>query len=259
MAAAEPRKSGADPHLLAQVLTDPAIFWFQRFQLRPGVETPGSHDIKATMDAAGVPEDMSGLSVLDVGTCNGGAAFIAEQRGASTVVAVDIHEPTIFGFRQLAEALGSSVEFRRSTVYELPRIVGREFDVVFFFAVLYHLRHPLLAIDALRQVTGDHLYFETAVNDAESGTDFYPGAYAGDSSNWFIPSRQCVLDWFKSSGFDVALTDTWSADGAQRATFAGRPEREFPDWQRASYELPLEVHADWNAAGGNAYWPKGRS
>lgn len=207
------------------------------------------------MDAAGVPEDLSGCRVLDIGTCNGGAAFLAERRGAERVVGVDIYEPTVFGFRQLADAIGSKAEYLRATIYELPDRVDTEFDIVFCFGVLYHLRHPLLALDSLWRITAGSLHIETALNGAENGTDFYPDAYSGDSSNWFIPSRQCVLDWTRSSGFECEMTATWSSGASHRATFVAQRSRDIPQWRKKSYELPIRVSADWSAAGGNPYWP----
>lgn len=237
------------------VITDSSIIWYQRFELAPGISTPGHHDIEATMKAAGVPDDLSGLSVLDIGTCNGGAAFIAERRGASRVVGVDLYEPTVFGFRKIADELGSSAEFKRATVYDLPQVLQSDFDVVFFFGVLYHLRHPLLAIDALRQLTRASLHIETAVNGADSGIDFYPRQYQGDSSNWFVPSSACVLDWLQSSGFDAELTASWSSGDSHRATIAARPSKDLPLWRQQSYELPVSVSIDWTSANGNAYWP----
>jgi len=35
---------------------------------------------------------------------------------------------------------------------------------VFFLAVLYHLRHPLLALERVAAVTGDLLFLETEVD-----------------------------------------------------------------------------------------------
>jgi len=230
------------------VLSDPAIIWYQRFDLAPGATTPGHHDIEATMRAARVPNDLSGRRVLDIGTCNGGAAFVAERRGAARVVGVDIYEPTVFGFQQIAAEIGSTAEFKRATVYDLPQVLGCEFDAVFFFGVLYHLRHPLLAIDALHQLTRGTLHIETAVSGAESGAEFYPDQYAGDSSNWFVPSAKCVLDWLRSSGFDAECTSPCSFGDSQRATFVAQRSAALPSWRRASYELPVSVSIDWTAA-----------
>jgi len=143
--------------------------WHQRFELAPGVYAPGANDIEWLLGVAGLPPDLDGLSVLDVGTTNGGAAFEAERRRARRVVAIDIFGPHWFGFSELKDLLGSEVEYRRASAYELAGVLDEQFDVVLFFGVLYHLRHPLLALDNLRAVTGDRCHLETAVADHESG------------------------------------------------------------------------------------------
>jgi tRNA (mo5U34)-methyltransferase len=202
------------------------------------------HNIEAMLDTAGLPLDLSGLSVLDVGTANGGAAFTAERRGASRVVAVDIYDPLTYGFAQVAKAIGSRVQFCRASVYELPSTLHEKFDIVLFLGVLYHLRHPLLAIDALRYLARDRVLVDTAVTPADPGrshAEFYAGAYERDTSNWFVPSEQCVIDWFNSSGFDTHLISSWPEGAPRRAVFEARVTEGLPYWREASYEKPLKV------------------
>src|SRR5687767_6431833 len=97
------------------------FIWHQRFELVPGVETPGAHPIDVLFELGGVPRDLHGKSVLDIGTSNGGAAFLMEHRGASRVVALDIYPPDWFGFEELKRFLGSDVEYIQGTVYDLNR------------------------------------------------------------------------------------------------------------------------------------------
>jgi len=70
-----------------EFLADADFIWHQRFELVPGVDTPGENDIVGLIDSAGIPADLSGKSALDLGTTNGGAAFELERRGAERVVA----------------------------------------------------------------------------------------------------------------------------------------------------------------------------
>jgi tRNA (mo5U34)-methyltransferase len=133
--------------------------WFQRFELGGGVYTPGTNDLEWVFATAGVPDDLSGKSALDIGTSNGGAAFELERRGAQRVVAVDIFPPSWFGFDALKDFLGSRVEFVEATAYELPSLIGETFDVIIFWGVLYHLRHRRLR----RRGRGDALGSACAV------------------------------------------------------------------------------------------------
>jgi tRNA (mo5U34)-methyltransferase len=222
--------------------------WHQRFELAPGVFTPGATDSEWLISEAGVPADLSGLSVLDIGTANGAMAFIAERRGARRTVAIDIVDAATFGFNATAELLGSDVEYLTGSVYELESVLGERFDLVFFFGVLYHLRHPLLALDQVRAVTGGQLYLETAVVDHEPDVAaeaplarFYRGAELGDDgSNWFAPSVACLLEWCASCGLDAELVRT-VPDPAERAIVRARPTDGPPEWQTLTYERPLRV------------------
>ena len=141
--------------------------WHQRFELAPGVFTPGVSNVPFLLQMAGVPERLDGATVLDIGTTNGGAAFECERRGAERVVAVDIADADWFGFAVLRDALNSRVEHVQGSIYELPERLKEQFDLVLFWGVLYHLRHPLLALDNVRRLTRGTASIETAVCDFE--------------------------------------------------------------------------------------------
>lgn len=231
-----------DDETAKRLASSESIVWYQRYHLSTNVVTPGVHDIERMFDVLGVPDDLSGLSVLDIGTANGGGAFIAERRGARRVVAVDIFDPHLHGFAQVAAALGSSAQFRRASVYELPSVLDEQFDVILFLGVLYHLRHPLLAVDAVRAVARDRVFVDTAVTASDpevSHAEFHPGRLAGDPSNWFVPSVRCVIDWLETSGFDAQLVSAWPDGAPSRAAFTARVTEGLPYWREVSYEKPL--------------------
>jgi tRNA (mo5U34)-methyltransferase len=214
---------------------------------------PGANDIEWLLGQVGLPTSLNGATLIDIGTTNGGAAFIAERRGAERVVAVDIYGPDRFGFDRLRAALGSSVDFIQGTIYHLPDILdGEKFDEVLFLGVLYHLRHPLLALDSLRRLTRQHLYLETAVwgdpSDPPMARYFRRDELAGDSSNWFAPNLSCLVDWVESSGFVVDRVEHWPEDLPERACVAARPTTEHPEYIGLSYEVPLAVVPDGGAA-----------
>ena len=227
-----------------------SFIWHQRFELAPGVETPGTHPIDVLFDLGGVPRDLHGKSVLDIGTSNGGAAFAMERRGAARVVAVDIYPPDWFGFDRLSAFLRSRVEYVQGTVYDLNRLAGGEtFDYVLFWGVLYHLRHPLLALDQVRSVLASDgaVDIETAVSDDEVGSSrslpvarFYRrDELAGDGSNWFSPTVACLEDWCLSSGLQPTSTEVWGEGDGKRCLAVCRPTE--PEYVQISYELPLRV------------------
>jgi tRNA (mo5U34)-methyltransferase len=223
------------------------FLWHQRFELGSGIFSPGSNDVDWLLHTAGVPTDVSGASVLDIGTTNGGAAFTLERRGAARVVATDIVDSMHFGFDAIHAALGSNVEFRQLSVYELSRVLDEQFDFVVFWGVLYHLRHPLLALDNVRAVTARTAYIETAVSDAElpgsadvSLARFYRRDELGaDSSNWFAPTVRGLLDWCHSCGLEPEAVSSWPEQGPTRAMVRSVAAPGPPEYQQVSYERPL--------------------
>ncbi len=229
-------------------LDESSFVWHQRFQLVPGIYTPGPNDVEWLFGVAGVPMDLSGKTALDIGTSNGGAAFELERRGAERVVAVDIFPPSWFGFDAIKEFLASNAEFVEASVYELPALLQEEFDVVVFWGVLYHLRHPLLAIDAVRTLLRGVGFLETAVCDGEVGelsslplVRFYRSDELDkDSSNWFAPTVGAFVDWCLSSGLDPKVLGAWPKGAPQRCMLRVTRTAGDAEYRALSYERPLE-------------------
>ncbi|HEX2120367.1 MAG TPA: TIGR04290 family methyltransferase [Thermoanaerobaculia bacterium] len=204
--------------------------WFHNIDLH-GVKTAPDHflgdypNIKWQRFAHAVPEDLSGKTVLDIG-CNAGFYSIEmKKRGAARVVAVDSDEMYLNQGRFAAEVSGfPDIEFRNLSVYDVGKL-GEKFDLVIFMGVLYHLRHPLLALDMLYGVVDELMIFQsmqrgsTAIPPLETDYPFtetsvfardgYPlmyfveNRYAGDPTNWWIPNRACVEAMLRSAGFAI--------------------------------------------------------
>jgi tRNA (mo5U34)-methyltransferase len=238
----------ATPAAASEFIERAEFVWHQRFELAPGVWTPGSSDVAWLCHLAQLPADLTGQSVIDVGTTNAGTAFELERRGASRVVAVDIFDPEWFGVSSLSGFLGSSVEYVKASVYELADRFPEPFDLVIFWGVLYHLRHPLLAFDNVRAIARDRVSLETAICDGElprrqrgrSLARFYRrDDLAGDPSNWFAPTRVGLEEWCASAGLQVERADAWPERKPERAMLALRRTDGPPEYEQLSYERPL--------------------
>jgi hypothetical protein len=138
------------------------------------------------------------------------------------------------------------------TVYELSSVFDEYFDIVLFWGVLYHLRHPLLALDELRSVTGTTLSLETAIADgalphdvrAEPLVSFFRDDDLGrDPSNWFVPTARTLADWVSSSGFVIDWMDSWEEPDPTRALVSASVATGMPEYRRFSYEVPLRARA----------------
>ncbi len=187
------------------------IEWFHRIDLGDGIVTPGIDDSPGRLARLALPDDLTGKSVLDIGAWDGFYSFECERRGASRVVAVDSFSwsgpgwGTKAGFELAREVLGSNVEDREMEVLDLaPETVG-VFDVVLFSGVLYHLRHPLLALERLATITGELLIVETQVDLVGHGRPamaFYPADELNhDSTNWWAPNPAALLAMMRDVGF----------------------------------------------------------
>ncbi|HSL18217.1 MAG TPA: methyltransferase domain-containing protein [Methylomirabilota bacterium] len=143
--------------------------WWHCIELAPGIVTPGedsNRDKLPVLEGLGLPERLDGVRALDIGCSDGYFAFELERRGAD-VMAIDFVDAAATGFAVAKAILGSRVEYRVDSVYNLrPQVHGR-FDLVFFLGVLYHLRKPLAALDAVRSVlpVGGQLYVATFLID----------------------------------------------------------------------------------------------
>jgi tRNA (mo5U34)-methyltransferase len=211
------------------------------------VFTPVANDIGFLLEQAALPQDINGATVLDIGATNGGLAFELERRGAARVLTVDIYSSDWFGFDAIKALLHSDVEYLRASVYELPAKLKEQFDIVVFCGVLYHLRHPLLALDVLRALTRGRALIETAVCDRTLGDAASTPLVRyhrlddlnDDGSNWFEPSVAALADWCRSSGLEPIGVRSWPAQAPGRCMMTVTPATGQPEYMGMSYELPL--------------------
>lgn len=211
------------------------LVWFHHIDLGDGIETPG-RDV-ATPEwkrwFMKFPADLHGWSVLDIGAWDGFFSFEAERRGASRVLATDsfVWESGAAsgkaGFELARRALKSQVEDKTIDIYDLsPETVGT-FDLVLFLGVLYHLRHPLLALEKVASVTRRMLILSTHVDMLSiprPAMAYYGGTeIAGDPTNWCGPNYPWLEVMLKDVGFARVekVSSTHEPDGDE-ATFRGR-------------------------------------
>lgn len=186
-------------------------FWFHRFEFKDGVSTPGRDPSAQKLHALELPDRLDGLTVIDIGACEGYFSFQAEARGAARVVASDKYLWTwpsakfLSNFRYMKKVLNSGVEERIVAVEDLsPDGVGT-FDIALFLGVLYHAPNMILYLEKLRSVTKKMAVVETLVDmldvDAPVAAFYPPNSVNNDSSNWWGPNLACVDEMLKRAGF----------------------------------------------------------
>jgi tRNA (mo5U34)-methyltransferase len=185
-------------------------YWFHRIEVLPGFYTPGWSDPAADkLPHFGLPEDLTGMRVLDIGCAEGFFSFEAERRGAREVIGIDSFPDSVRRFNIVKAARQSNATAFLMSAYDLePSRLGT-FDLVLFYGVFYHLKHPQYALERIRSVCTGTLLFQTHMYEepAVVGTPwarFYPhGMLSGSESQDFDPT----VFWLFNSACCVAMLD----------------------------------------------------
>ena len=173
-----------------------AISWYHSIDLGRGVVTPGNPPDRQMLSRGLC--DVRDKKVLDIGAWDGFWSFLAERRGAASVVALDHYAwsvdfaarleyweaceqkgevpdyrldftefwrpedlPGRAGFDLAHQMLGSSVQPMVADFMTVdPAQIG-QFDVVLFLGVLYHVREPLTALEKVCSLTRGVAVIET--------------------------------------------------------------------------------------------------
>lgn len=218
---------GADPANKAsgvgQTLAErvASVSWYHTLDLGGGVLTPGAYDHRPYLPHFGLPDDLTGTTALDIGTASGFFAFELERRGAR-VTATDLPAWSDHDFSpgHVAElgpdaadayllqpfeiaraALGSQVERRLITVYDLsPETIGT-FDLVFCGSLLIHLTDPIQALWRIAAITRERAIISTVITRTMQDQPIaqMTGYPRGDT--WWAPSRRCLELLVAAAGF----------------------------------------------------------
>ena len=229
---------------------DAVTWWWHSIDLGDGVVTPGVKTpaiLAAELEHLHLG-DLTGAAVLDVGSYDGYFAFAAERAGAQRVVALDHYTwsmdlpgyeayrreqvdqgrpieaphdtefwhpgtlPGRAGFDIAHAALGSRVEIVVADLLDCDLATLGEFDVVLYLGVLYHMRHPLLALERVAQVTrpGGRAIIETQASsfraaEGRAMCQFIEGSdFNGDPTNWWVFNEPALLGMCRAAGFSRA-------------------------------------------------------
>ncbi len=236
----------------------------------------GKLDHRPNIDLFGLSEEnVGGKRVLDVATNDGVFAFWAEQFGkAADVVAIDVDgydgydwgpagPPEDVGALQQQDKseafwfhhynLGSKVTKKKASIYDLDSTWG-QFDIVFNFGLIYHLRNPIGALDACRSVCSGVMFLETQVMPRDSMLPVYwdcgknTGLLGITDHNW--PTESCVASWLEKSGFrDVYIQSIPAEVRATRQRFVACVSDEWREFYAR--------RTGWHRADG-VYWERVR-
>ncbi|MTF40419.1 DUF1698 domain-containing protein [Cyanobacterium aponinum] len=218
-------------------------YWHHYMDFGAGVETKTGKEGRFCKKfqnwiLSGIPQDLTGKTVLDIGAWDGFYSFSAEKRGAKRVLATDSfiwEQRQLYGlddnfwrdfgagkqgFELARKMFNSQVEDYNIDVLDLnPEKIGT-FDVVFFLGVLYHMKYPLYALEKVRSVTKELLILETHISLFFSLFPvplmrFYPtNELSKDVTNWTGANIALVKSWLLTAGFSKVELVKWRKDRA---------------------------------------------
>lgn len=154
-----------------------------------------------------VPEDLSGVRVLDVGSNAGYDPFMFSLRNPDYVLAC---EP--FPFIEQAHFLESiyktGVDLRQIGWQKLGPEEHGHFEFVHCHGVLYHELDPMLLLEKLYEMTasGGTLFFGSMMLADPTLSEFarfIPQDYYGDYTWWWVPGPLSMQGMLESAGFNV--------------------------------------------------------
>ena len=185
--------------------------WYHSFELPDGTRIEGYNRLETLRTRWArfpLPDDLTGKRLLDIGAWDGWFSFEAERHGAA-VTAIDCVE--VANFLEMRRRLCSRVDYRIHDFYELPEAGLGVFDFVFCLGILYHLKHPLLALEIVCALTTDTAIVESFAIDADTWQEhrgdvpimeFYETDELGNQlDNWIGPSVSCLMAMCRAAGF----------------------------------------------------------
>lgn len=199
------------------------------------ITTPGSVDY-CTPEIAdnrfGIPTELMEKRILDVGCWDGYFSFMADQRCAEAVIAIDplsgcsslvqSHAP----FELAHKALDSRVVFLKNDLQDFYHSWWKnavKFDMIFYFGVLYHTESPFLELRILADMLkpGGIALIETAMSTRwftrGAMWELKPG-FDGDETNTWYPTEKGIVEALFAAGF-TGVERIYISRDRSRATF----------------------------------------
>lgn len=192
-----------------------SIPWWHQIKIGDHV-TPGANpESQDTFDHLGLPQDMKGMTVLDIGAWDGFYSFACEQRGA-TVTASDkfVWEgreisggmvASDAGFDFAHKHLKSKVRKLVASVEELNPVIHGTYDVVMMLGVIYHATDPIGYLEKAKDMCHGMVCIETHVDMVDypfpAARYYVANELNNDGTNFWGPNALAVRGMMKDLGY----------------------------------------------------------
>jgi tRNA (mo5U34)-methyltransferase len=198
----------------ARKLIDSRSSWYHKFEIYPGLWTPGVYDPAGTLKELHLPDDMTGMRVLEIGPADGFFTKVISSRGA-VVVAIDYAAKDHYGFEVMERLSGRSYDFRQCNIFDIDVRALGTFDLIICLGVLYHLPDPVRGLWKLSNIPTKKFILETFVSNKygdQCVAEYIHGvSLNGDYTNFWAPTAKCCEKILDDVGYNldsVFLNDT---------------------------------------------------
>jgi tRNA (mo5U34)-methyltransferase len=194
---------------------------YHRIDFGDGLVLEGEHDMARHLAQYGIPDDLTGMTALDVGTATGFFAVELARRGAE-VTAVDLWDGSLQ--KMVYRTAGVDVRYVQQDLFGLDESFGT-FDLVFCGSVLLHVWDQFTAIRRLRAVCRGQAIVASSITPARftrkplSAFVGGGGVQADGSEYWttWEPNPPALVEMAKKAGFeDVTYRGWFWLDGTPR-------------------------------------------
>jgi tRNA (mo5U34)-methyltransferase len=216
MNASEPTAS-RPPYTREQILGELKTLlpeWHSPIDLGFGINTAPRKQTRFArrLKLLGIPADLKGMRVLDMGTWDGFFAFEMERRGADVFV-IDMWDDAAFQqFDFARRAKQSRVQGEKMDAQDVtPERLG-QFDLILCAGLLYHLRYPLAALEAIRTICKGRLILETV--------GMVPFVHGRFPMIAFFPGDDEAMRTGRYWGISGAATAAWVVEALRSAGFS---------------------------------------
>lgn len=201
--------------------------WLQCIELCEGYLTKGEFDYcheDIATNRFGMPSDLTGKTVLDIGACNLYHSLLAEKRGA-TVTAIEPNQGGLDNTKccQLVlKTIDNKINFGScdlDTLFIDGFAVPAPYDLCLLYGVLYHTTEPIKMLQQVYKLTKEDgcAIIETAISpEIEINGERQPiwqfrNGHDGDKANfWYcnLTGLEAVLKYVGFSQVELIWTDS---------------------------------------------------
>jgi 2-polyprenyl-3-methyl-5-hydroxy-6-metoxy-1,4-benzoquinol methylase len=149
-----------------------------------------------------LPEDLTGMKVLDIGCWTGGDVIGLVGMGAE-VKAIEEHKGSAAAAKRLCQLLDVPAKIMTRSLYKPVPAWRQKFDIVYISGVIYHVTDPVLALRICFSYLkpGGRIIVETKASGLEGPSCEYCGT-AEKGWNWYAPTLETMGRWLLDAGFE---------------------------------------------------------